>query len=146
MQIQSRHGNNATGDGGDIVISLTRAESAALGAESGALTDWYISALRALVALRTGHVGGDRTQGAPDVDGTWHWVINDLDRRLLPRLEGIRDAAIRAHAGAGGTYAQLATAMDAPRSTAQSRRDAIVNKDPSFWETWAREGGPQKTQ
>ncbi|MEV3973497.1 hypothetical protein AB0K68_36095 [Streptomyces sp. NPDC050698] len=48
-------------------------------------------------------------------------VIRDLDVKLLPRLTGIRDAAIRRHRKLGGTIGALAHAMDTPRSTTGDR-------------------------
>ncbi|WP_229876570.1 hypothetical protein, partial [Streptomyces griseoloalbus] len=72
-------------------------------------------------------------------------VISDLDHRLLPRLQGIRDMAIRRHKELGGSLNDLALAMDVKKSTAQSRLGVILTgKDrPSTWENWAVQGGPQ---
>jgi hypothetical protein len=136
MEIRIQGGELAHEPGGtDIVIRLSPEDNQALQAEAALLADWFATALRALVGLRTGQDGSGP-------DGLWYWTVNDLDNRLLPRLEGIRDAAIRTWAEAGGTYGQLALAMDAPRSTAQSRRDKITEREPSFWESWAQAGGP----
>lgn len=124
-----------------ITIHLSKADQEALGMESGIVTDWFLSALRTLVALRTGEV--DRETAAAGIErgeatkNTWYWAINDLDTHLLPALEGIRDAAIRRHAEAGGSYGDLALAMGVKRSTAQTRRDALLATDPSEREVWA---------
>lgn len=133
MEIRIHGGERATQPGGvDIIISLTTDDNRALQGEADLMADWFVSALRALAALRTGHDGsGDR----------WYWTINDLDTRLLPRLEGIRDAVIREWAAQGGSHGHLALAMDVPRSTAQTRREAVTGRQPSYWETWAR--GPR---
>lgn len=135
--------------GTDVVISLTAAESKALGMELGTLADWFHSALWAMAILRTGHVSGNphapHTDGRTDhpaTPGDWYTVINDLDHRLLPRIEGIRDAAVRAHADCGGSVGDLALAMDVARSTAQYRREVLQRSTPSTWETWATGGGP----
>lgn len=74
----------------------------------------------------------------------WHTIINTIDRQLLPRLEGIRDAAIRASTANGYSHRDLALALDVVRATAQSRRAKIVGHPLSTWETWATSGGPQK--
>jgi len=126
-----------------VTIHLTRAEAAALGAELSTITDWYASALLALVALRTGRLDGDTAATGPGrtTAADWHALISDVDRRLMPRLTGIRDALIRAHAAAGGSIGDLAVAMDVPRSTAQARRQAVLTRD-SAWEVWAITGGP----
>ncbi|MBC2869824.1 hypothetical protein [Streptomyces mexicanus] len=124
--------------GGDIVISLTPEQSQKLGMEAGILADWFHSALWALAMLRTVNPAAD---GVPS--STWHTMINDVDHQLLPRLEGIRDALIRAHDSSGGSVGDLALAMDVPRSTAQYRRDVLRRSQKSTWEDWAVFGGPQ---
>jgi len=134
MAISYRTGDQAQQGGLDITISLTPEEAAAAG-HIGDLADWFDTALWALAVLRTGRV--DRTDGHALTANDLHTVINDLDHRLLPRLQGIRDAAVRRHADLGGTYGDLATAMDTSRSTAQYRRDALTAKTPSVWENWA---------
>ena len=122
--------------GGDIVISLTPEQSKALGMEAGILADWFHTMLWTLTTLRTND--DNVSQDA------WHTMINDIDHRLLPRLEGVRDAAVRAHADSGGSVGDLALAMDVARSTAQYRREALQRSAPSTWETWAKSGGPQR--
>lgn len=132
----------AGGDHLTITVHFTHEESTALGAEAGMLTDWYTSALLALVELRTAEPGQSPYM-EPD---SWYYLINDMENRLAPRLRGIRDALIRAHADDGRSVGDLAVAMDVVKSTAQGRRDAVVKRDPSVWETWARTGGPQGLQ
>lgn len=142
MAIHFRHGPDSIEGGGDIIISLTPAESAAVGGEAGVLADWFDTALWALAVLRSGHTvrnGPERQLTAEDL----YTVINDLDHRLLPRLEGIRDAAVRQHQALGGSVGQLANAMDVARSTAQYRRDVLARTSASTWETWATRGRPQ---
>lgn len=130
-----------TRDGGRAyTVTLNAEQVAALGADADMLADYLDSTMWALAMLRTGHAGEDHE--APSV-ADWGIVVNHLDTRLTPRIAGIRDAAIRAHAEAGGTHGELATSMDVPRSTAQARRDALTARTPSGWERWAREGGPQ---
>lgn len=71
---------------------------------------------------------------APDY---WGSVIRSI-ARLTPRLEGVSDAAVRTWATYfGGTHGQLAAAMGVPRSTAQSRRETLMGRDPGEWEWWA---------
>ena len=122
--------------GGDIVISLTPEQSAALGPEADMLADWFHTMLWALATLRTAEDGSVSRE-------SWHAMINDLDNRLSPRLEGVKDAVVRAHADSGGSVGNLALAMDVPRSTAQYRREVLQRSAPSTWETWAKSGGPQ---
>jgi hypothetical protein len=125
--------------GGDIVISLTPEESQKLGAEAGTLADWFHSALWALATLRTVDPA-ERTVAKND----WHTMVNDIDHRLLPRLEGLRDALVRAYDTSGGSVNDLAMAMDVPRSTAQYRRDVLRRTQQGLWENWATGGGPQR--
>lgn len=121
----------------DITIHLTADQARAIGPEAAPLADWFHTAFIALAALRSGLGTGDEHPAAPPAPDLWRTVINDLDVQLIPRLEGLRDAAIRAHAAEGGTYGQLANAMDVSRSTAQSRREVITRRKPSRWELWA---------
>jgi hypothetical protein len=104
-----------------------------LGPEGERLTDWFDTTLWALHNLRNG------TWQTPGPD-----TVHDIDtaithlHKLLPRLDGLSDALIRAHRAAGGSHAQLATAMDlGSRSAAQSRHERLPNP-PSTWERWAR--------
>jgi len=145
-----RTGDDAHYGGVDITISLTPQEADALGAQASDLADWFHSALWALAILRSGRLPtipdalhADAHKDQPAGPGDWYTIINDLDRRLLPRLQGVRDAAIRKHAEVGGTLPNLALAMDVPKSTAQSRRNAVLNGTdrPSPWELWATDGG-----
>ncbi|MDX2843249.1 hypothetical protein PV377_30610 [Streptomyces ipomoeae] len=127
--------------GGDIVISLTPSQSKALGMEAGTLADWFHTALWAMAMLRSGrNSAGEPYTPKPD---DWYTAINDLDHRLIPRLEGIRDAVVRAHDDSGGSIGNLALAMDVARSTAQHRRDVLQTSFPSVWEKWAKDGGPE---
>ncbi len=73
------------------------------------LADWFHSALWALATLRTVNPA-ERTVSK----SSWHTMVNDVDHRLLPRLEGIRDALIRAYDTSGGSVGDLAIAMDVP--------------------------------
>jgi hypothetical protein len=125
--------------GGDIVISLTPEQSQKLGMEVSMLADWFHSVLWAMATLRT----VNPAEGTVSAN-SWHTMINDVDHRLLPRLEGVRDALIRAHDTSGGSVGDLALAMDVPRSTAQYRRDVLRRSQKSTWEDWAVFGGPQR--
>ncbi|WP_329449416.1 hypothetical protein OG906_43465 (plasmid) [Streptomyces sp. NBC_01426] len=139
-------GTDARMGGLDITISLTPTQAKALDSDAGQLADWLHTGLWALAVLRTGLNGaGEPYSAGPD---DWHTAINDLDRRLIPRLEGIRDSVIRAHTQSGGSVADLALAMDVSRSTAQYRRESVLNgKDrPTTWENWALDGGPQNRE
>lgn len=140
-----RTGADAALGGLDITISLTPGEAAALGVEADRLADWFDTALWALALLRTGDNEHGTGFGREITADTLYTVINDLDHRLLPRLQGIRDAAIRRHNELGGSLNNLALAMDVSKSTAQSRRNAVLDgRDrPSHWENWAVKDGPR---
>ncbi|MEV5774200.1 hypothetical protein AB0L49_23570 [Streptomyces antimycoticus] len=127
--------------GGDIVISLTPTQSKALGPEAGVLADWFHTVLWAMALMRSGR----NSNGEPYTPGPEDWwtAIAALDHRLLPRLEGVRDAVVRAHVDSGGSVSDLALAMDVPRSTAQYRRDVLRRTMASTWERWASGGGPE---
>jgi hypothetical protein len=122
-----------------VTLTIPSAEADAIGAELHLLADELDTVLWALALLRTGHTHRDKSapEGRPATLGDLTTAITDLEHRLTPRLQGIRDALIRQHAAQGGSYGALATAMDAPRSTAQRRRDAVTGRWPSTWETWA---------
>lgn len=125
----------------EITVHIGAEDQAALGMESGVLLDWFLTALRGLAALRTGAVDQETPAGGiernPATVDTWYWVINDLDEHLLPALHGIRNAAIRAHAAAGGSVGNLSLAMGVAKSTAQTRREALLSEPPTEREAWA---------
>lgn len=132
-----------------ILIELDEEDRAALGHDAAVMTDWFATALLALVKLRGAPLGRLTL-----TSGTWLTLIGDLEHRLLPRLQGIRDALVRLHAQPfavleepgvtrRGTLDELASAMDAPKSTAQSRRLAVLGRPTSGFEEWARVEGPQ---
>ncbi|MEU3855677.1 hypothetical protein [Streptomyces sp. NPDC029554] len=130
--------------GMDITVSLTAEEVTAIGsAEAEGLADWFDTALWGLAMLRTGQICRDEGARTTEVQAAeMDTVIRDLDVKLLPRLQGIRDAAIRQHRELGGTLTALAAAMDAPRSTAQTRREALEKPGPRTvssraWQEWA---------
>ncbi len=118
-----------TNPDGSISLRVPASYAPTLGSDGLLLLDWYSSALIALSRLRA----GDPQMTS---DG-WHALLNDLERRLAPRLQGIRDALIRAHAAAGGTYSELALALDVSKGGAQYRRDKVTATPPSHWERWA---------
>jgi len=123
----------------ELTITVTPTEAAVLGSDADTLTDYIDTALWALVMLRSGATGDGTAPSAADLA----IVVQHMDTRLLPRIEGIRDAAIRAYAELpDASHGRLARAMDVARSTAQDRRAALVAREPSGWEEWAREGGP----
>jgi hypothetical protein len=137
--------SNFRPDGGmDITLSLTAEEVAAIGsAEAEGLADWFDSAVWGLAMLRTGQICRDEGARTTEVQAAeMDTVIRDLDVKLLPRLAGIRDAAIRRHRELGGSVGALAAAMDVARSTAQTRREALENPGPraassQAWQEWA---------
>lgn len=146
MSLSFRHGADAAENGLDLVISLSPEEAEVLDADATLIADWVDTAMWALSLLRTGK--NLRAEGGPTpvTAQTWFTVINDLENRLAPRLQGIVDAAVRTQARQGGTIDDLALAMDVPRSTAGYRRKAVLDKFPGGWEQWATSGGPQRNR
>ncbi|MGC5010129.1 hypothetical protein ACLQ2R_05135 [Streptosporangium sp. DT93] len=122
----------------DAVIHMP----ADLGVDGAWLADWAQTLLWALDRLRS---GAWDTPGEETLDEI-QTAINDLEHQLAPRLDGMRDALIRAHFVAGGSYADLALALNRRKSTAQYRADKVLKKAPSKMEVWARgTPGPSPT-
>lgn len=134
MRTTFRHGKAAADHGTDITIHLSPDEDRALGGDSGLLVDWLTTAFAGMVRLRGGWPTDTDQRGQQEL---WYWVINDVHTHLLPNLEAVRDAAIRAHAAADGSHGDLGLALGVPRSTAQSRRNALLGTEPSHLERWA---------
>ncbi|MGA4803602.1 hypothetical protein [Streptomyces lavendulocolor] len=131
-----------TPDGGaELTIRLTSAEVTAIGlTEAEGLAEYLDTALWGLAVLRTGRTV--RTEDQREVTAAdLHDVIRDLDAHLAPMVGGILDAAIRRHRDLGGSTGQLAAALNAPRSSAQRRREALDSSGPrraqaAHWERW----------
>lgn len=124
-----------TPHGQDQVIHEVRGWG--VGIEGAILADWMDTVFYALGALRHGRWRLDGTRDEKTLSDIYT-AINDLEHRLRPRLDGLRDALIRAHYDAGGSHTELATAMDVPRPTAQKRGNAVRRlAPPSMWEKWA---------
>ena len=101
------------------------------------VADWMDTVFYALDRLRSGELRLDGTRDE-DTLSAIYTGINDISTRLIPRLQGIVEALVRAHYDAGGTHGELARAMDVERSTAQTRGDKIrKTAPPSTWERWA---------
>lgn len=135
-----REGQDAERGGLDLVISLTAEQAAALGADAANMGEAIDTAMIGLANARTGETAPYHPRPSMKdghVTAEWQsWVIRDTSE-LIDRLEGLRAAAIRAHAADGGSYGDLADAMSVPRSTAQRRRDSVLSSDPSSLEEWA---------
>ncbi|MFJ2745414.1 hypothetical protein ACIO3O_37795 [Streptomyces sp. NPDC087440] len=138
MTVSYRSGDQPGGL--DIVISLTPAQAKALGTDAAKLSDWTDTALWAIALMRS-HQKPDGTPYVPGLND-YREAINDLALHLIPALEGVRDAAVRAHTDLGATIQELANAMDVSRSTAQSRREVVARKVPDGWEKWASNREP----
>ncbi|MFG2919573.1 hypothetical protein ACGF0D_42740 [Kitasatospora sp. NPDC048298] len=107
------------------------------GADLSEAGEFTHAVLAGLVLLRRLETYG-RIQG-PDEDGAAvRHLLAALDTRLLPRLEGLRDALVRAHQeGELGTYAALADALGVARSTVSTRVAALLARGPGEGERWA---------
>ncbi|EPH44401.1 hypothetical protein ABT390_22600 [Streptomyces aurantiacus] len=90
----------------------------------------------ALLLLRTLEQDGRDRVHEEDLNRL-HALVRALDQRLIPALEGVRDAAVRRYRELGGSYGSLAKAMGVPRSTAQTRSMALLGREPSAHERWA---------
>ena len=104
--------------------------------DAALVADWMDTVFYALSRLRSGELRLDGTRDERTLSDIYTG-INDLSVRLIPRLQGIVDALVRAHYDAGGTHGALARAMDVERSTAQTRGDKIRKARPTMWELWA---------
>lgn len=101
-----------------------------------AMHDWTAHAGTGLKRLRRGTWHLDHTRDGDtlaEIAGTLAAV-----ERLDERLDGLRQALIRAHYDAGGSHGELAAAMDTPRPTAQTRGDRVRRTaPPTPAERWA---------
>lgn len=146
--LHCHEGTTARRAGLDLTLSLTSDQAEALGADAAALAEMLDTVLVGIAALRM-HEDPEVQVGAsmkdrPVSNGrVWdEWLLQDASG-LLVRLEGVRNAAVRAHAEHGGSYGQLGVAMGVARGTAQSRRDELGREEPSTAELWAVGGyGP----
>lgn len=115
-----------TDDGAELSINLTAQQVAALGDDADQLGRAVDSLLTGLAAMRAGQPSKDDTAR----------LLTDLDM-LGDQLAALYTAAVRRHAELGGTYGELANAMGVARSTAQRRRDTVMQTPPSEREQWA---------
>src|SRR4051794_20168935 len=95
----------------DFIVRVTGDELEALGEGPGGradLTDFTHAAVWALILLRTLERAGTYQGDAEDDRAHLRGIIGTLERTLLPRMLGIRDAAMRWHAKLGGSYGDLA--------------------------------------
>jgi hypothetical protein len=124
----------------DFVVTVDQEELHALG--EGAfgradLGEFTHAVVWGLILLRTLERAGTYSGDVDDDRAHLHGLIRALERTLLPRLAGVRDAAVRWHSKLGGSHGDLAAAMDVARSTAQSRVQALLDREPSEGEQWA---------
>lgn len=124
-------------DDGSVTLSvtLTPEEATAMGADAGRLLESLDGTITAVVMLRTGETYR-RGEPMPVTLSDLAHVIGGLSLRFLPRIEAIRDEAIRAHQRAGGSLAHLAAATQVSRATAQSRRRALAQAGPKLYDAW----------
>jgi hypothetical protein len=129
-------------DGTDAVIIPLPPGPDYLGVDAALMSDYFRTVIDSLHNLRSGKwdVPGPKT--VADL----YTAIAHLEHRLAPRLQGLRDALIRAHYSAGGSHDDLSIAMDVARSTAQSRGNKVRRAEPDTWEEWARHALPNAGQ
>jgi len=131
-----RDGADAARGGMDLIVSLTAEQRAVLGPDAADLAEAFDSLLNGVASLRTGEQN-ERTSlkdGRTD-QGWYEWLIADL-QTLRAKIDAVESAAIRRHAGEGGSYGELARAMNVSRATAQGGRDRVMATDPSEVEQW----------
>jgi hypothetical protein len=104
--------------------------------EHSALVSWLDTVFHGLGALRTGALRTDKIRDQETL-ATIIGALVALEQRLLPRLQGLSAALVRAHYAAGGKHSELAAAMDVPVTTATSRASVVRIRQPSTWENWA---------
>jgi hypothetical protein len=123
-------------DGGvTVTIHMTKGESDLLGEDRG-LPILLHSTMEAVIAIRS----GARPAGTSTTAGNWAEMAHRTSI-LVRDVTGVLEGEIRAHAAAQGSHGQLARALGIPRSTAQSRTEALLAKAPSPWEPRARAAG-----
>lgn len=118
-----------TESGGRVLaLELTKGEAAHLGDDADTAVADLARALWAVADLRRGR---DRE--------AWWPVVVDASR-LIRRLEGVRDAALREMPDA--SHGETAVALGLPRQTVASRRRAgtLPPTTPTDCERWARTG------
>ncbi|AZM45204.1 hypothetical protein DMB38_04605 [Streptomyces sp. WAC 06738] len=125
-------------DGLEFTVRLTPEETRVLTREVRLLAEIVDSCLWALGMLRTGVNSRDAGRPAP-IPGDWYSALRDLER-IAPRVEGTRDAVIRALAESGEGTGRLAHALHTDEEAASRRRAAVLGNPPSDWETWAAKG------
>lgn len=124
----------------DFIVRLDESELAALGEGSlgrADLTEFSHAVIWGLILLRSLERAGTYAEDADDDRAHLRGLIGALERTLLPRLAGVRDAAVRWHSKLDGSHGDLAGAMGVARSTAQSRVQALLEREPSEGERWA---------
>ncbi|WP_367139328.1 NUDIX hydrolase [Saccharothrix sp. HUAS TT1] len=139
-----RTGADSTRGGLDLVLSLTPDQAEALGTDAALIGEAVDTVLVGIAALRQGrdpHVppgAGTSFKDSPVSAGRFwsEWVLQDTSS-LLARLEGVLDAATRAHQADGGSYGSLANCTGVTKTTAQYRRDTLARSEPSPAELWA---------
>lgn len=104
--------------------------------ELDAMLNWFDDIFRAIAALRSGSLTLDGSRD-PDTLSLLHDSLTALVYRLEPRLAGLTSAVIRAHHLAGGTGADLATAMNTGPAAAYKRSLRVRATEPGLWERWA---------
>lgn len=125
-------------DGSQAVVITFPSNPDFLGIDGPVLADYFDTVLFCLDHLRSGKYD---QPGRETVTQLYNGIMH-LEQKLTPRLQGIRDALIRAHYAAGGSHEDLALAMDCPRQTAVSRGNKVRGSEPSTWESWARRDQP----
>ncbi|WP_052425156.1 hypothetical protein [Streptomyces fulvoviolaceus] len=119
----------------EITIALTPLETEAIGEDATLMAEILDNCLWAMGMLRTGINSRDRGAPAP-TPGDWASALRGLDR-LPPRVQGICEALIRAHAAANGKLEHLASATNVSTTAAQDRRATVTHEPPGTWEQWA---------
>jgi hypothetical protein len=114
-------------------LTYTETQAELLGFDIAAILDRTDTAILALADFRS-----DNTETSAD---TYGQRLTDVEP-LVTQLGALRDALIVGHTRAGGSVNELALALNCPRSTAQSRREAAWRKPLTALDRQITDGRP----
>lgn len=126
-------------------VRLTREQASVAGPDAADILTRAGTLIEGLAALRYGRwSAGTPHVHTPDVED-WEHLLHRLGE-LEAYIAAVKAAAIREHAAAGGSVAELGDAMGCAKGTAQNRRQAVIGTavysiPPGPAEEWARTGG-----
>lgn len=130
MAVEVEPGDGSSG-GLKITISLTSEEAGVIENDARVMSEILDSCFWAIGMLRAGVNSRDADNPSP-VIGDWYAALRDINR-LTSRVEGTREAAIRAFLVSGGNVHRLSRVLDITLEEAQEVSDKILLEQPSEW-------------